>query len=48
MRQEANIIVKKLAFGAEVFPHANTTLNACLLNLQSENTCGEGGLNRFH
>lgn len=38
MSQEANIVIKEFAFGAEVSTHANTTVNACLLNLQNKNT----------
>jgi len=33
--QEAYIIIKEVAFGTKVLPHANPTLNAVLLNLIS-------------
>ena len=33
MTQNAYIVVEKLAFGAKVSTHANTTVNAHLLNL---------------
>jgi hypothetical protein len=32
----AYIVIKEVAFGAKVLPHANPTLNAVLLNLISD------------